>query len=220
MIYLENNNAENYQDSSNALGGIIAEVLNSSNGSLCAGPNLGNSTGIYNFGSGQPGWVNIEIGIDYSKDSSASDFITLKVKDAQGAELVNTSMPAISGVDASLKQIRLVARSVEPYFANMSIRPYVEDEIEVVSVGEITNGAAVITLRNLTDSEKKVNIFTAQYGSDSDMLTSTDSVTDTIAAGAEKQITLTGLANGTKAFIWNDDYSPYCDPVEFTENAN
>ena len=129
-------------------------------------------------------------------------------------------MPAISGTDASLKQIRLVARSVEPYFANMSIRPYVEDEIEVVSVGEITDGAAVITLRNLTDSEKKVNIFTAQYGSDIDMLTSADSVTDTIAAGAEKQITLTGLANGAKAFIWNDNYSPCCDPLEFTESAS
>ncbi len=219
-IYLENGNAEDYQDSSNALGGVIAEVINSSNGSLCAGPNLGSSAGIYNFGSAQPGWVNIEIGIDYSKDSSASDFITLTVTDAQDVELVNASMPAISGVDASLKQIRLVARSVEPYFANMSIRPYVEDEIEVVSVGEIADGAAVITLKNLTDSEKKVNIFTAQYGQEGDMLTSAGSVTDTIAAGAEKQITLTGLANGAKAYIWNDNYSPYCDPVEFTESAS
>lgn len=85
---------------------------------------------------------------------------------------------------------------------------------------QIADGAAVITLRNLTDSEKKVNIFTAQYGSEVDILTSADSVTDAIAAGAEKQITLTGLANGTKAYIWNDNYSPYCDPVEFTESAS
>ena len=118
-IYLENEKASFYQDSKNDLGGVIAEVINSNSGAFCTGPDLGTTTSAYSYSGETAGWFTITITLDYDK-KDAGDFITVTVKNPAGTEVVNKSMAAISGVDTTLNQIRLVARNTDPYFADIS----------------------------------------------------------------------------------------------------
>ena len=118
-IYLENEKASFYQDSKNDLGGVIAEVINSDSGAFCTGPKLGTTTSAYSYSGETAGWFTITITLDYDK-KDAGDFITVTVKNPAGTEVVNKSMAAISNVDTALNQIRLVARSTDPYFADIS----------------------------------------------------------------------------------------------------
>lgn len=124
-IYLENDKALNYQDGENTLGGVIAEVVCTDSGSFNIGPDsakAGTKTPVYNFADEKAGWFNVNISIDYSKESTAVDFISLTVKNSDGTVVADEKMPAIAGIDPSLKQIRLIARSIQPYFANMTLR--------------------------------------------------------------------------------------------------
>ena len=118
-IYLENENASYYQDSANSLGGVIAEVLNSNGGSFCTGPNTGTSAAKYSFAGATAGWFTITITVDYS--AAAEELISVTVDNADGTQVVNEKMGAISGIDTGLKQIRLVDRSYHPYFADISV---------------------------------------------------------------------------------------------------
>lgn len=162
-IYLENDKAKNYQDSSNSLGGVFAEVLNSSNGSLCVGPAMGAANAVYDFSNEQAGWFNIDITLDYTKESTSDNFITVIIKNAAGEEVVNTSMPAIDGIDSGLKQIRLIARSAQPYFANMTVETKPAGDVIVNGYQKIAAGTGSVTLKNNTDEPKSVQVFVAQY---------------------------------------------------------
>lgn len=210
-IYLENDKAKNYQDSSNSLSGVFAEVLNSSNGSLCIGPNMGSANAVYDFSGEQAGWFNIDISLDYTKESTSDNFITVIIKNASGEEVVNTSMPAIDGIDSGLKQIRLIARSVQPYFANMTIGSKPAGDVIVNGYQKIVDGIGSVTLKNNTDEQKSVQVFVAQYEPNGKIIKNAKTKTAVLDGGAEQTIDFDGLLQGgAKVFVWDENLEPYC----------
>ena len=77
--------------------------------------------------------------------------LQLVIKNAAGEEVVNTSMPAIDGIDSGLKQIRLIARSAQPYFANMTVETKPAGDVIVNGYQKIAAGTGSVTLKNNTD---------------------------------------------------------------------
>lgn len=122
-IYLENGNAANYQDNSNAAKCVIAEVINTTSGRFrVGGGGLGDSGTKESaaFTDLAKGWYTIGITADYS--ASAADFITVTVTAPDGTQVLSEKMPAISGIDTAISQIRLIDRSYHPYFADIEIK--------------------------------------------------------------------------------------------------
>ena len=215
-IYLENENGSFYQDGSNSSGAVIAEVLNSTGTSFCTGPATGSKNAVYSFASESKGWFDIEITVDYNKESTSEDFITLKINNASGAEVVKTSMPAIAGVDTGLRQVRLIARNIEPYFADMSFEFREPAEIEVIKTDDISDGAGAVTLKNVSGSPKTVEVFAAEYSGDGIIASPPVWKTLTLEAGAEQEVVFDGLGDSAKIFIWNENMAPYCNAVTLT----
>lgn len=216
-IYLENDKAKNYQDSSNSLGGVFAEVLNSSNGSLCVGPAMGAANAVYDFSNEQAGWFNIDITLDYTKESTSDNFITVIIKNAAGEEVVNTSMPAIDGIDSGLKQIRLIARSAQPYFANMAVETKLAGDVIVNGYQKIVDGTGSVNLKNNSNEPKSVQVFVAQYEANGKIIKNAKTKTAVLDGGAEQTITFDGLLqDGAKVFVWDENLNPYCSVFNLT----
>lgn len=124
-IYLENENASFYQDSGNSSKGVIAEVINTTKSKgFCVGKGGMGDSGtdvVRDFSNLTAGWYTVAITADYG--ASDSEFITVNVTDPTGVVIVKDSkVPAITGVDKKIKQIRLIARSDKPYFADISLK--------------------------------------------------------------------------------------------------
>ncbi len=122
-IYLENGSASYYQDNSNSLKCVIAEVINTTNGRFRVG-----NGGLGDSGTKESaaltdlpkGWYTIIISADHS--APAAEFITVTVTAPDGAQVMSDKMPAISGIDTAINQIRLIDRNYHPYFADIEIK--------------------------------------------------------------------------------------------------
>ena len=155
--------------------------------------------------------------LDYTKESTSDNFITVIIKNAAGEEVVNTSMPAIDGIDSGLKQIRLIARSAQPYFANMAVETKLAGDVIVNGYQKIVDGTGSVNLKNNSNEPKSVQVFVAQYEPNGKIIKNAKTKTAVLDGGAEQTITFDGLLqDGAKVFVWDENLNPYCSVFNLT----
>ena len=129
-IYLENASASYYQDANNAVEVVYSDA---------SAKSINSGSQTYSFADTTSGWYNIVVKADYSK-VAADDFITVVINNPAGEEVVTSTLPASKGLDAGIKQIRLISRgsagASDIYFADMNVKvrplkPGVDDPIDV-----------------------------------------------------------------------------------------
>lgn len=101
----------------------IAQAVVNNGGTVNVGPETANEgSGTVLFTPATAGWYNIDVLVDYSK-KDGDEFITVTAKDAEDQQVGQQKIGALSGVDTTLKAIRLVRTASDAYFANMTVTP-------------------------------------------------------------------------------------------------
>lgn len=105
---------------------VIAQAaVNDTDGNVYVGPGTDNSgSGTILFTPASSGaWYNIDITMDYSKKDT-NEFITITAKADGSDEVLGTEkIGANTGVDTTLKAIRLMATATSSYFEGMKVTP-------------------------------------------------------------------------------------------------